>query len=93
LARDAAKITAFEVINAIDGPLTITSCVTNRGECDQALTCTVKEPLRRVNDSILQILKTVTISQMSEDSSEGGLVDLPSKGGTQHGREAADIPG
>ena len=93
LAREAGQISAFEVIDAIDGPLTITSCVTNHGECDQVLTCTVKEPLRRVNDSILQILKTVTISQMSEDSSEPGLVDLPSKGGSQHGREAADIPG
>jgi FeS assembly SUF system regulator len=91
LARDAAEITAFEVINAIDGPLAITSCVTTRGECDQALTCTVREPLRRVNDSILQILKTVTISQMSEDATGNGLVDLPSKGEMQHGREAADL--
>jgi Rrf2 family protein len=91
LSRDPAKISVFEVINAIDGPLTITSCITTRGECEQALTCTVKEPLRRVNDSILQILKTVTISQMSE-SSEAGLVDLPSKGEV-HGRETADIPG
>jgi Rrf2 family protein len=93
LARNPAEISAFEVINAIDGPLTITSCVTTRGECEQALTCTVKEPLRRVNDSILQILKTVTISQMSEDSSESGLVDLPSKGGVPNVRETADLPG
>ena len=93
LARDAAEISAFEVINAIDGPLTITSCVTTRGECEQALTCTVREQLRHVNESILQILKTVTISQMSEDSSETGLVDLPSKGGTQHGRQTANLPG
>jgi Rrf2 family protein len=93
LARRPAEISAFEVIDAIDGPLTITSCVTTRGECDQALTCTVREPLRRVNDSILQILKTTTISQMSEDSSEAGLVDLPSKGGVQNGREAANLPG
>jgi FeS assembly SUF system regulator len=91
LARDAAKISAFEVIDAIDGPLTITSCVTTRGECDQALTCTVREPLRRVNDSILQILKTVTISQISEAPAESGLVDLPSKGGMQHGSEVADL--
>jgi Rrf2 family protein len=91
LARNPSEISAFEVINAIDGPLTITSCVTTRGECDQALTCTVKEPLRRVNDSILQILKTVTISQMSEDATGNGLVDLPSKGEMQHGREAADL--
>ena len=93
LARDAAEISVFAIIDAIDGPLTITSCVTTRGECEQALTCTVREPLRRVNDSILQILRTVTISQMSEDSSEAGLVDLPSKGGTHHVREVADLPG
>jgi Rrf2 family protein len=78
LARDPKQISAFEVINAIDGPLAITSCVTTRGECEQATTCTVREPLRRVNDSILQILKAVTVSQLSEDSSEPVLVELPS---------------
>jgi FeS assembly SUF system regulator len=78
LARDPKQITAFEVINAIDGPLTITSCVTTHGECGQATTCTVREPLRRVNESILQILKAVTISQMSDEPCEHALVDLPS---------------
>ena len=78
LARDPREISAFEVINAIEGPLSITSCVTTHGECEQTPTCTVREPLRRVNDSILQILKTVTISQLSEDSPEPVLVDLPS---------------
>src|SRR5712692_10043876 len=52
LARDAAKISAFEVIRAIDGPLFITSCITVRGECDQTDRCTIREPLRRVNESI-----------------------------------------
>ena len=36
LARGPKEISAFEVIDAIDGPLTITSCVTNHGECEQA---------------------------------------------------------
>lgn len=78
LARNPKQISAFEVINAIDGPLTITSCVTTHGECGQATTCTVRDPLRRVNDSILEILKGVTISQMSEDSPEHMLVGLSS---------------
>jgi FeS assembly SUF system regulator len=78
LARDPREMSAFEVIDAIDGPLVITSCVTIRGECEQATTCTVREPLRRVNDSILQILKAVTISQMTDGSAERELVDLPS---------------
>lgn len=78
LARNPREISAFEVISAIDGPLTITSCNTNHGECGQATNCTVREPLRRVNDSILQILKAVKISQMSDDAAERVLVDLPS---------------
>src|SRR5437763_14666823 len=67
LSRDAAKISAFEVIRAIEGPLFITSCVTVRGECDQTDRCTIREPLRRVNESIEQVLRRITISEMRED--------------------------
>ena len=76
LARHPSAITALEVINAIDGPLFITSCVTSRGECYQTPTCTVREPLRRVNESILQVLGTVTISQMSEEPPKSSLIEL-----------------
>src|SRR5271156_1682999 len=67
LARDPARISAFEVIRAIDGPLFITSCITVRGECDQTDRCTIREPLRRVNESIEQVLKNIKISQMKEE--------------------------
>ncbi len=76
LARDPDRITALDVISTIDGPLLITSCVTNHGECGQTSRCTIREPLRRVNESILQVLGAVTISQMSEDPQEGELVAL-----------------
>ena len=76
LARDPGRITALDVINAIDGPLLITSCVNNHGECGQTSHCTIREPLRRVNESILQVLGAVTISQMSEEPQEGALVAL-----------------
>ena len=49
LARAAHTISAFEVIQAIDGPLFITSCITVRGECDQSDRCNIREPLRKVN--------------------------------------------
>src|SRR5713101_7039847 len=67
LARDAKTISAFEVIQAIDGPLFITSCVTVRGECGQTDRCTVREPLRKVNQSIERVLKNINISQMKEE--------------------------
>ena len=70
LARPASQISAFEVIRAIDGPLFITSCITFQGACDLAGHCTIKEPLRKVNDSITELLSRIHISDLV-DSSEG----------------------
>ena len=71
LARSSRMISAFEVIRAIDGPLFITSCITVRGECDQSERCTIREPLRRVNDSIEQVLRRITIADMREEADDG----------------------
>jgi FeS assembly SUF system regulator len=76
LAREPHQISALDVISAIDGPVLITSCVTSHGACDATQKCSVREPLRRVNESILSVLNTVTISQMSEDQHENVLVAL-----------------
>jgi Rrf2 family protein len=66
LARPATEITAFEVIRAIDGPLFITSCITIHGTCDLAGHCTIKEPLRKVNDSIKDLLSGIRIADLAE---------------------------
>jgi Rrf2 family protein len=76
LAKEPSQISALDVINAIDGPVLITSCVTSHGACDATDRCTVREPLRKVNESILNVLGTVTISQMSEETQEQVLVEL-----------------
>jgi len=82
LARPARDITAFEVIRAIDGPLFITSCITIHGTCDLAGHCTIKEPLRKVNDSITNLLSGITINDLIEPAETtthaiaGGLVSI-----------------
>jgi Rrf2 family protein len=81
LARPAAEISAFEVIRAIDGPLFITSCITIHGSCDLVGTCTIKEPLRKVNDSIKDLLNGITISDLAESN------------GAQHTPESAAVGG
>jgi FeS assembly SUF system regulator len=78
LAKDPSDISALDVISAVDGPVFITSCTTTRGECFQSPKCTVREPLRRVNESIMQVLSTVTISQMSDEPEQPALVALQS---------------
>ena len=76
LAKDPDHISALDVITAIDGPVLITSCVTSHGNCDATSKCSVREPLRRVNDSVMQVLSTVTISQMCDEPQEQALVAL-----------------
>jgi len=75
LARPAHTISAFEVIQAIDGTLFITSCVTVRGECGQSDRCNIREPLRKVNESIEAVLKRIKISHMREEPEEAGGQD------------------
>jgi len=76
LARQPDKISALEVLTAIDGPVLITSCVTSHGNCDASERCSVKEPLQRVNESILNVLSMVTIAHLSEEKQETSLVAL-----------------
>ncbi len=68
LARDARTISALEVIRAIEGPLFLTSCVTTRGECGQTNRCTVREPLRKVSQSIEDVLSRISIDEMGESA-------------------------
>jgi Rrf2 family protein len=66
LARDPRQISAFEVIHAIDGPLFITSCFKGAKSCDLTPSCTIKEPLARVNETIIGVLKSISIHDLAE---------------------------
>lgn len=63
LARDPGRISALEVIHAIDGPIGLTACLD--GACEQSERCTVREPLRRVHEGIVDLLAGITITDMA----------------------------
>jgi Rrf2 family protein len=65
LARDPRRISAFEVIRAIEGPLFITSC-SARDDCEQSDYCTIRRPLLKVSRSIEEVLNRLTIWEMTE---------------------------
>jgi len=77
LARDPRQISALEVIRAIDGPLFLTSCTSDkRGDCEQTDRCTVREPLRRVGESIQEVLGRLSIHDMSRPRDEQDKAEL-----------------
>lgn len=72
LAKRPEKISALEVIHAIDGPIILTTCFTARGQCHQSDRCTVREPLRKVHEAIIDLLGKITISEMASEACEPG---------------------
>ena len=64
LARPAHAISIAEVVQAIDGPMTLTACSPRDDRCEQFAMCTVRDPLWRVRERILSLLQAVTVADM-----------------------------
>ncbi|MGE5243456.1 MAG: RrF2 family transcriptional regulator [Betaproteobacteria bacterium] len=67
LARLPTQISVADVIQAIDGPVTVTACSTEEGTCDQFAKCNVRDPLWRVRERILTALGECTIAELASD--------------------------
>ena len=67
LARSPLQISVADVIQAIDGPVTVTACSTEEGQCEQFSKCNVRDPLWRVRERILSALGECTIAELAAD--------------------------
>lgn len=66
LTRPASEISLAEIVQAIDGPLAITACGRDDEErCEQFGACTVRDPLSRVKERILSVLRDITLAEMA----------------------------
>ena len=70
LARVPLLISVADVIQAIDGPVTVTACSSSEGShCEQYAKCNVRDPLWRVRERILSALGECTIAELASDQS------------------------
>ena len=67
LSRPAKTISVADVIQAIDGPFTVTACSTDNNDCEQYSKCSVRDPLWQIRERIVAALGTVTLSEMAAD--------------------------
>jgi Rrf2 family protein len=67
LARNPNNISVADVIQAIDGPVTVTACSTEEGTCEQYSKCNVRDPLWRVRERILTALGDCSIAELAAD--------------------------
>lgn len=68
LARLASLISVADVIQAIDGPVTVTACSTVDRSCEQFARCNVRDPLQKVRERILSALGGCTIAELASEA-------------------------
>src|SRR5260221_9276078 len=67
LARLPGQISVVDVIQAIDGPVAVTACSTDDGQCEQFAKCNVRDPLWRLRERILTALGECTIAELASE--------------------------
>ena len=68
LAKDSETISVADVIQAIDGPLTVTACSAHNERCGQFATCNVRDPLWKIRERIVTALSTCSVSEMASET-------------------------
>ena len=62
LVSDPNKLTLREVIELIDGPLTVFECLVDEGFCDLCSGCSLRSKFQELQDAMLGILGKSTIA-------------------------------
>jgi len=65
LGRSASLISVADVIQAVDGPLTVTACSDTDHNCDQFTKCSIRDPLWKIKNRIIDALTTVSVAEMA----------------------------
>ena len=68
LGRPATHVSVADVIQAVDGPVTVTACSPDDHDCDQFTKCSIRDPLWKIKSRILDTLTTVSVAEMAAES-------------------------
>ena len=67
LGRPAEAISVADVIQTIDGPLTVTACSDSDHSCEQYAKCNIRDPLWRIKDRIVSALAATSVADLAVD--------------------------
>ena len=68
LGRNAQLISVADVIQAVDGPVTVTACSDTDHNCDQYTKCSIRDPLWKIKNRIIEALNTVSVAEMAVEA-------------------------
>jgi Rrf2 family protein len=70
LARDAATISAGDVVRAVEGPIAVTDCVGPDGDsnCHRIKECVVREIWQEISQAVEKILDDITVQSLRDQA-------------------------
>lgn len=81
LTRTPASISAAEILDVLEGPLSITECSTKDGNCELEDSCPVGGAWQKINRGIRGALGEITLAELAHPPREFPLVDLSGRTG------------
>src|SRR5881397_2472383 len=67
LTRHPADISVGEVVRALEGPISIVSCL-EHGGCPQELRCNLKRPVQKLQTAISHLLDSMSLTELSNQN-------------------------
>lgn len=64
LSRHPKKISVGEILGALEGPVAMTECLEQEGDCRQQQFCPVRTNWERINFAVTNVLDAITLADM-----------------------------
>ncbi len=65
LGRPAGEISLLDIVEAVDGPILVNSCVLRKGTCSRDETCPVHPVWKEIQQEMKKMLSTVTLAGLA----------------------------
>jgi Rrf2 family protein len=101
LARPASRITLLDIVEAIEGPLSLTNCTPDPAGCARSENCPATSIWLEVQQRMAEVLKAATLENLTtvhkrsgrSAASRAGEDDHRSHGREHSGKALADLAG
>jgi Rrf2 family protein len=70
LAKPAEEINLYEIVKALDGPISVVECVTNPKVCSRYDLCPTQKIWKGLNDSMIKYLTEITLESLQSSCSD-----------------------
>jgi len=76
LTRNAKEISVAEVIEAMEGPISLTECASDDCGCSYEANCAVGKPWQKINKAIKEVLQNINLAEMGMKDESQQLLKL-----------------